>query len=450
MAAKVSLLSGVLYTDRMDFYPSPQQYSELYANVTPFLSGAQARYSEDPIMLPAPDFKFFEHRAGWRYQYFDHNDSSPPAWDTGGIPNDTLATTVTVDGVTGFTMGDHMIGSQVEVWDSTLATYKGTCIVTAVTSATNVTMKAVSNPSSSTFAVASLADNDRFYVIGSAFGEETEAPEAGSDELELVFNSCHLERTTIEIGQTLAQMALRGDRDELKRLRNLRANEHKIKQARTFYWGTRPGGIGGVAHGAGGGTDSTFVNHVTDANSKTVRTTMGIFPALRRYGRTSGNQQNVFSYAKAAMTYNDFVDIMEKVFQYSPDGGVKEMYAGPGFLTFLAKAGTEGLVTRLSGTRVNLSMTDAGESQLGLNITMLKTPHGELRVIRDELLRGTPYADHALVIDPANARFVRYEQDKWLTNIKQDNNPRVIKDELTSFCGIKMGLMESHSWIQLT
>jgi hypothetical protein len=449
MAAKLFQFSGVLWTDRTDFYPQPQQFASLYPSVTPFLSAVQARYNPNSMMLPAPDFKFFEHRAGWRYQYFSQNDSSPPAWTSNGEPGDTLASTVTIDGVTGLTMSSAYLGALCEVRSSAVA-YKGTVMITAVTSATNVTLVSAGNPEHASEYVSALADDDKFYILTTAHEEEATAPEAASDELEVVFNSCYNKRTAVEIGKTLQAAALRGDGDELARLRELKAQEHKIHQARAYYFANRPGGIGGVAHGAGGGTDNTFVNHLTGANGKTVRTTMGIFPALRRYGRTSGDQQNVFSHAKSSMSYNDFVEIMEKVFQYSASGGVKDVYGGPGFMTFMAKAGSEGLVTKLNNTRMEIKMGEPQESRIGLRYQYVDTPHGTFRLIPDPLLRGTPYSSDALVIDPDNAELVRYEQDSYSTNIKTDDNPRVIKDEYSSYSGIKLTLMESHSWIKLT
>lgn len=452
MSAKLFSFSGVLWTDRTDFYPQPQQYAALYPAVTPFLSAVQARYNPNSMNLPAPDFKFFEHRAGWRYQYFSHNDASPPAWASNGEPGDTLATAVTVDGVTGFTMDSSQIGAVCEVWDSTESTYKGVVMITAVTNATTVTMISVGNPAHASEYVAALADNDKFFLLTTVAEEESSAPEASSDELEVVYNSCYNQRTAVEIGKTLQQAALRGQGDELARLREFKANEHKIRMARAFYFGHRPGGIGGVAHGAGGGTDSTFVNHVTGANSKTARTTMGIFPALRRYGRSSdsSDQQNVFSFQEATMSYNDFVEIAEKVFQYSASGGVKDLYAGPGFVSFMAKAGSEGLVTKLNNTRVVLNMGDPQTSRMGITFQYVDTPHGTFRLIKDPLLRGTPYSKDALFIDPDNCSLVRYEADTYSTNIKTDNNPRVIKDEYSSYCGIKLSLMEAHAWVQLT
>jgi hypothetical protein len=448
MSAKTFSFSGALWTDRAVFYPEPQQYAKLYAAATPFLSAVMSRFQSGP-KLPGPDFKMFEHRAGWRYTYLDHNDGSPPAWSAAGAPNDTLTSDITVDNATGCTVDSSLVGCQLEVWDSTLTTYKGTLLVTAVGNSTTITCKSAGNPESSTGAVAALADNDRFYVIAPAFGEETTAPEAESDELDVVWSSCQLIRTSLEIGQTLREAALRGETDELKRLRENRGNFHKMRVARAMYYANRPGGIGGVAHGAGGGTDATFVNHITDANSKTVRQMMGIWPALRRYGRRSGDQQNYFTFQKAAFTYNDWVDMWEKATQYSGgSAGMPEVYAGPGALSFFAKIGAEGFVTS-TGLREPLKMSESRQSGIGLVYKIIDTPHGPARLVPDPLLRGTPYNSSMLNPDPGNARMVQYEPSQYHVNIKTDDNPRVQKDEFVDFVGLALTVMESHSAVHL-
>ena len=54
--------SGVLYTDRRDFYISPQVVQELWTDVTPFttiISNRETRQTNDPL------FKMFEHRQPW-------------------------------------------------------------------------------------------------------------------------------------------------------------------------------------------------------------------------------------------------------------------------------------------------------------------------------------------------------------------------------------------------
>lgn len=432
------------------FYPTPQQYAELYPSATPFLTAAMSRVDGSAPLLPSPDYKFFEHRAGWRYQYADINDGTPPSWSSAGAPNDTLDDNITLDNVTGFSVDSSLIGSVFEVWDQAQTTYKGTLLCTAVPSSTTITCKSAGNPASATEAVSALADNDRLFLVTTAHGEETTAPEAGSDELEVVWNSAYLERTTVEIGQTLARAALRGESDELARLRKDRGNFHKMKMGRGIYFMNRPGGIGGTAHGAGGGTDSTFVNHLTDANSKTVRTTMGLFPAMRRYGRRSGSQQNWWDQPKATFTYNTWVDMTEKLFQYEDaDGRMKEVYAGPGAISHFAKIGAEGFITS-DGSREPLKMSETRKSAIGLNYKIVDTPHGPVRLIPDPLLRGTPYNNSMLVTTPSNISLVRYEPSAYHTNIKTDDNPRVIKDEFSDFLGLKLHVMESHAVINLT
>jgi len=452
MATKEFVFSGVLWTDRTDFYPTPYEYAQLYPAVTPFLSAAQARYNPNSMLLPAPDFKAFEHRAAWRYQYLDINDGAPGAFsDPGagvGTPRATITTTF--DTATGVTLDASIIGSNLEIWDSTLATYKGVCLITAV-SGSDLTLAVVSNPGSATQTHVALADNDRCYVVGTAHGESSSAPEASSDELEVVHNSTHLERTSLEISEHLKRAVLRGEQNELQRMRMEKGNEHKIKQARAFYFGARSGGIGGVAHGAGGGTDATSIpTHMVDANSKTVRQTMGIWSALRRYGRRSGNQQNWFEFIKNEFSYNDIVDISEKISQYDLGDDMKEWYCGPGATSFFAKAGREGLLTKLENTRVNLDISPAATGDIGLVSKVLTLPHCQIRLINDPLLRNTPYHDAILGVTPRNVELVRYMQDTYAVNIKTDNNPLIQKDEFLGDCGIRLRLVETMEAIFLT
>ena len=59
--------SGVLYTDRRDFYIDPQVTKELWTDVSPFttvISNKETRQTNDPV------FKMFEHRNPWVKQLF--------------------------------------------------------------------------------------------------------------------------------------------------------------------------------------------------------------------------------------------------------------------------------------------------------------------------------------------------------------------------------------------
>ena len=129
---------------------------------------------------------------------------------------------------------------------------------------------------------------------------------------------------------------------------------------------------------------------------------------------------------------------------------MKEWYCGPGATTFFAKAGREGLLTKLENVRVNLDISPANRSDIGLVSKVLTLPHGQVRLINDPLLRNTPYNDAILGVTPRNIELVRYMQDTYAVNIKTDNNPLIQKDEFLGDCGIRMRLMETHEAIFLT
>lgn len=445
--------SGAQFNHRRDFYPQPYTFAELYPLVTPFLSRLYEMGPQDISNLPDPTYTMFEYEAGWRYEYFQV-DGSPSAWSNSGNPSTGTTVDIDIDGINGLPSSatDSWIGLQVVIYDSDKTTRKGVARVHAVTDSDTLTLKGIGNPESANETMTDLADDDYIYVVGSAFGEESTAPDAHSDELEAVRNSCQIERNALQVSKIVMKAALRGEPNELLRQRMVKANEHKIRCSRTLLYGHRLGGIGGTAHNAGGGTDSTTGDsHTTDASSDTVRTTMGLFSAFHRYGITSddNDQQNVFTRVKANYTYDDFVDDSEKIFQYSPSGGVKVAYCGPGALSFWSKVGADGLKTS-SGQRINVSMTDPQETALGLRFRELHTPHGVVQLVRDEVLRGMPEHSWMYIVDEDNIGLVQYESDEFRQNIETDNAPNYQKDEFYSNMGLKLCLMKSHALIKLT
>lgn len=456
MATQTLVASGIQWTDRRNWYISPNDYAKLYPSVTPFLSDLFAMWKNKDGVAPDETYKFFEYRAGWRYQYLDVNGAA--SWSGAGTPGDTI--TITVDGAVGIgsnnnTVDASIIGREFEVWDTTKTTYRGNILVTAVNSATEVVAKCISNPASATEAIANLSDNDRLWLVGGAFGRGSEAPEAAGDELETVWNSIFYHRTALELDSSIINAALRGTSDELGRMQTEKANEHKIQLARKMYLSARRGGLGGVAHGAGGGTDSFADTHVTDANSKVVPNTMGLIPAFRRYGRSSGQYQNVWTFSKRGATYNDFVDMAEKVTQYANAGGRQRCYAGPGVITWLNKIGAEGLVTKTQQARIQIKFQDAGKTTLGHKVSVLNIGGMEVEFVQEEVFRNTPYHDWGHLIDLTQVGVVFYpfslaqtgettNGNAYVTNIKRDNNPMLRKDEYVSAMGLKLCLMERH------
>jgi hypothetical protein len=111
MATKNLSGSGVLFTDRRDFYISPQVVKELWTDVTPFttiVANQEQRTPTDPL------FKMFEHRNPWQNQEFVAN-GNPASLNADNSESDNLA----IDGIVGLSssVDSSYLGLECEVWN---------------------------------------------------------------------------------------------------------------------------------------------------------------------------------------------------------------------------------------------------------------------------------------------------------------------------------------------
>tara|TARA_B100000683_G_C12485720_1_gene552967 strand:+ start:1091 stop:2425 length:1335 start_codon:yes stop_codon:yes gene_type:complete len=428
--------SGILYTDRRDFYIDPQVTKELWTDVTPFttmISNKETRQTNDPL------FKMFEHRNPWIKQEFQAA-SNPASLPDGNDESDTL----TIDNIQGLASDadSSYVNLVCEVWDSTKTTKKGTAVISSVSSGTELKYKNLNKGSA-----LDVANDDFFIVIGNAHGEGSSAPDAWSDELEVVWNSCQIFKTPLQVTGTLLQAALRGESSELARLRLQKSQEHKMQKERAFLFGSRVGGTG-LDLQDGSSSDSFADGGRKDANNNLIRSTYGIVNAILDYGSSDNTQDycNIFT-VDSSYAYSNFVDDMEKVFQYVPEVGVKRAFVGAGALGYWSKmAGTSGL-TGNSGWTVNLS--DMKRDSLGFNYRILETPHGILQLIPTPALRG-PYNKYMLVVDDSNLFHAQYRSMMYQTNIKTDNAFDGVKDQYFSDEGVGISLIESHNLFKIT
>lgn len=439
MAAKNLAASGVLYTDRRDFYIDPQVVKELWTDVAPFttvLSNKETRQTNDPV------FKMFEHRNPWVKQQFAFN-----AGVAIGDP-DTGATSavITVDGITGLEAAATASweGLIVEAWNAAETTRKAVLLIIDADGGGDVTCKALWTSDDGAY---TTVDGDICHVIGNAQGEGEESPEAWSDELQVVWNSCQIFKTPLEITGTLLQASLRGESSELARLRLQKNQEHKMQKEKAFLYGVR----GDAASAGGTNLDHDNADTFDDfgrtgSGGGKVRTTYGIVAALNEYGASSGDDQSVFT-IDSTYKYGDFVDDMEKVFQYVPTNGVKRAFCGAGALGYWSKmAGSEGFAGG-SGWTVNLS--DMKRYTLGFNYKVLETPHGILQLIPTPALRG-PNNKYMLIIEEDNLFHSQYRSPMYQTNIKTNNAYDGVKDQYFSDEGIGITLIESHNLFKIT
>ena len=433
--------SGVLYTDRRNFYVDPQVTKELWTDVAPFttlISNQEMRKVPDPV------FKMFEHRNPWVKQSFKAGASSA----TSIADNDTAVAIDTITEIKGLPdCDDSWIGLVAECWNADEDTKLGVVVVKAVTDASHVTVVSLSGAFSPT-------TTSVYHVIGNARGEGSESPEAWSDELQVVYNSTQIFKTPLQVTGTLEAAVLRGESSELARLRRTKAQEHKMQKEKAFLFGSRVGGTGlqEASYAAGNNdtnNDETFADGGrVDAAGNLIRSTYGIISALDKYGESTSTHdaQNVFT-VDSSYGYSNFVDDMEKVFQYVPETGMKRAFVGAGALGYWSKmAGASGMAGN-SGWTVN--MGDMKRDSLGFNYRVLETPHGMLQLIPTPALRG-PYNKYMAVVSDENLFHAVYRDSVYQTNIKQDNAFDGVKDQYMSDECVGIQLIESHHLFKIT
>jgi len=442
---KLLTASGVLYTDRRNFYVDPQVTKELWTDVAPFttlISNQEMRKVPDPV------FKMFEHRNPWVKQEFRNNAETVTLAVDG-----TESAALNVDGIVGISSicDSSWIGLVVEIWDTTKTIKRATAIVSAIEDADEIKVKVISTATGNDYA---LVAEDYYMVIGNAQGEGGSAPEAWSDELSVVYNSTQIFKTPLQVTGTLEAAVLRGESSELARLRRMKAQEHKMQKEKAFLFGQRVGGTGLAEASYAGGNraaniDETFADGGrSDANGNLIRTTYGVISALEYYGESTATQdsQNVFT-VDSTYSYGSFVDDMEKVFQYVPEAGVKRAFCGSGALGYWSKMAGDSGLSGNSGWTVNLG--DMKRDSLGFNYRVLETPHGMLQLIPTPALRG-PYNKYMAVVSDENLFHASYRPSVYQTNIKTDNAFDGVKDQYMSDEGVGIQLIESHSLFKIT
>jgi len=437
--AKNLTSSGVLYTDRRDFYIRPNVVKELWTDVSPFTTVIANQNTVTG--MADPQFKMFEHRNPWQKQEVQVDSAANGqviAKDNAEDDVELKASSIIgLEGEGGNTSYDSHIGLQVEVWNSAKTAKSGVLLVTS-----KGTNKWVCKNMGD--ADITMATDDYLVVVGNAYGEGTVAGTAWSDELAVVYNQCQIFKTPLQITGTILQAALRGESSELARLRDQKSQEHKIQKERAFLFGRSPINISGNFIDGG---DAATNYHLSDTDGNRVRSTMGIIPAIEKHGDASGADQSRFDIAEASYSYGDFVDDMEKVFQYVPEAGVKRAFCGAGALSYWSKmAGSSGMAGN-SGWTVNLG--DMKRDALGFNYRVLETPHGALQLIPTPVLRDA-YNKTMLVVSDENLFHAQYRAPKFQANILTDDAYDGVKDQYMSDEGIGVSLIESHKLFQIS
>ena len=446
-------ITGTLFTDQRQFYMNPFQYAELWQAATPFIS-AMIEKARVVTNLPDPIFKMFEHEEPWRKQEVVF------AASTATTSGNTGATDVEISAVTGLPSalikangGHEMIKTQMfEVWNSTKTTKKGVVLCTLNTAGTYV-MKSLKT-AEVTFAVGDIG-----VLIGTAYGEGSEAGEAWADNLKIVYGSTGIHRTPVEVTGTLFQASLRGANKELSRLRMQKLYQHKIMENKrllrsvnltgtnltagdTWADATRSGAANGI------GTSAPTA-------SGRVRTPYGLITLIEDYGSAteSDDTQNIFN-RTGSLTWNQFVDDSEKLMQYTNYDGMRDFFCGPKAFSYFSKLDTSSVAgSRLKmgfDTRLVSDMKNSRSDSQGYNFRYIETPFGMIRCILDPSLKFE-YSNYMFSPSWQNLYYAIYRPFVFKTAIKDDkfNGYDGIKDEYFSDTGLGATLIKSHALIKM-
>lgn len=457
---------GVLYTDRRQYYLD-DVVMELYKDVAPFVTFAdklERTTSKDA------DYKFFENYSTFLNKSF-RLGSTPGAWvsSANGEPGATITPANKIDGFTGLgsVVSNAWIGLECEIFaddgNDKPGVSRGHCVITGVTAGAvgtgNVELTSLGNAAHDTFYVGALAEDDHVIVQTSAAAEQGTAPDAFTHELEVQYNTAQKIETSCEVSGELYAATLRpGTYSQDLALQRMEAGkDQKMKTNRMYYHGMRPMGIAGTAWGptpAGTTTDAEFLQasagvqgHIVDANGVERRAAMGAITALRRYGRTTGDQQNVFPVTKATYKMDNFVQDGAKCFQYPPTEGMLYGFGGMGIISFFSMAGIAGF---LGNSKYQVQLSDRFVDKIGFNVQDLVVPGGGIiRLVHDPCLIG-PYLNTMVVVSPDHFGRVVFANrgNTFYNNVKTDDGYDGVKDFWRTQEGPKLGLLPTHSlWI---
>ena len=452
MAAKSSISSGILFTDRRDFYIQPAVVNELFQDITPFttLMGSLGSVSvEDPV------FKQFEYRNAWLDQYVVTPSSG--ALDTSGAIDSTVSL-VCAKATPG--LGRNSAG--VSEWnerelaspsfDSSavgllLQYSSGDNIlnlkVTGVSSSASTTLLCVILAKVGT--VATIPVNARVDVIGSVFDEGGVAPDASSDDISVIWGRTQIMKTSIEVTGTLYHMALRGYSDELARLRSEKMKEHKIQKEKTFLLGIDP-------------KRSVYSEALVAASDAGTRYTAGVIPSILKFGtayntstsNSAGRKANVFSVTNATSpgandvkTFDQFIGMTENLFATIPSSSESRvLFCGAGLISHFSNPGLA-LYTDSS-----FQLTEPVKGQYGFNVRKLVTPHGEINLVHAPVLRGN-WRNYGVMVDTDYVKQYTFRPTTYQANIKTDNAYDGVKDQIMSDEGIGLSMLEKHAVIKV-
>ena len=307
---------------------------------------------------------------------------------------------------------------------------------TDVGSSTTFQGKVISLTASGVSGYATIANNDRCQVIGTAYAEGTGSPDVWSSEIDDNYGYTQIFKTAAEMTNTAIATKYRGYPNEWQRIWALKLREHKvdIERAMLFSQKARQGSIqyteGLVGH--------ILKNSTAQATSSTALS----YTSGQAYSRVE-EQQN--------LTYDLLLGDLEVLFDPARGGsGDRLVLASLPVITFFNKLGDGAFMDASIGHgngpfRVDMTAKDGA---FGHKVMTIETIHGTLHLVKEPLFRGISsgfmlFADMSKVAyRPLVGNGVN--RDTYITTNVQSDDEDLRKDMILTEAGLEVTLPESH------
>jgi hypothetical protein len=256
-------------------------------------------------------------------------------------------------------------------------------------------------------AAAAMNDDDYLMILGTAFNENSSAPDPRAKDETTGFNYTQIARDTFGASGTLIATDLYGTGKQIMNERaSQRARDHNVYIEKTLLFGERSEDVSGnYALRTCGGLDE-FITQTSDFGG--AFSMQSAFDALE-VGMRYGSKSKMLVCSRSAAS-NISLEALDKV------------------------------------------RTTVSEKTFGINVSMLESPHGKIAIVRHDLLTGGEYATRAYLLDMANLGFCKLQgRDTALyEGLESNGTDGEVHGWLSEFT-LERGLASTHqTWLNVS
>jgi hypothetical protein len=275
-------------------------------------------------------------------------------------------------------------------------------------------------------------------VIGTAWGEGTNAPESFGYAIEDTYGQTQIFKTSAYMSNTAMATVMRGYANEWDRIWSLKLREHKVDIERAFLFNNK-GNANGISY-----TDGMIGNIIAQAGTWELTDTNAL-----AYASGKSFVRGVDISGTSEATYDRFLVDFETIF--APErGGDKQKFcmASMPVVTYFnrLKSGF-GDQSVSSNMHYNLNFQQL-EGGLGHKVMKIDTVHGSLAMVRNPLLKGIGKS-MMVGIDLDNVKYRPLvgnglNRDTYIETNVQTAGEDSRKDLILTEAGLEVCMPESH------